>query len=288
MTTASLLRVAALVFIATSFVVFGDTAGKLLTSQGTDPFFVAWTRFAIGAALFLPFSGLTRAELPQLLCRPILLRGLLVTCGITSILTALKTAPIADVFGAFFIGPIVSYVLAVLFLNEQVTRARTLLLGLGFAGVMLVVKPGFGATPGIAFALLAGCCYGGYLASTKHISGRFRPRFLLISQLLVGSVVLAPFGLSAVPSSVDINATLLIGLSALGSGIGNYLLVRANRMATASLIAPLIYTQLVTATAMSLWVFHDPLDPLSLAGLLLILLSGIGSLAITRQIAGVR
>lgn len=283
MTTASLLRVAGIVFIATSFVVLGDTAGKLLTASGASPVFVAWSRFAIGAALLLPLSGIKRAELPLLLNRDILLRALLVTGGISAILTALRTEPIANVFGAFFIGPIVSYGLAVLFLDERVSRTRTALLLLGFLGVMLVVKPGFGATRGIGFALLAGCCYGGYLAATKHVSGQVRPRFMLISQLLIGAAVLTPFGLSAGLPHLDSTTWLLILGSALGSAIGNYLLVRANRIASASLIAPLVYSQLITATAMGVWVFGDWPDALALTGLCIILASGLGSLMITRR-----
>ena len=107
-----LLRLAGLVFAAVSLVVLGDTAGTLLTSGGVDPFLVAWSRFALAAIALLPFSGLTRAELPNLLDRRILVRGLFIACGISSILTALRTEPIANVFGAFFIGPVVSYILA--------------------------------------------------------------------------------------------------------------------------------------------------------------------------------
>jgi drug/metabolite transporter (DMT)-like permease len=71
---------------------------------------------------------------------------------------------------------------------------------------------------------------------------------------------------------------LLILGSALGSASGNYLLVVVNRRAEASLIAPLIYTQLISATAVGLWVFGDTPDPVAMLGLILILLSGIGSL----------
>ena len=39
--------------------------------------------------------------------------------------------------------------------RERPSALRSALLALGFLGVMLVVKPGFGATPGMGFALLA-------------------------------------------------------------------------------------------------------------------------------------
>ncbi|SDI87535.1 DMT family transporter [Lutimaribacter saemankumensis] len=278
-----LLRLAGLVFAAVSLVVLGDTAGKLLTSGGVDPFLVAWSRFALAAIALLPFSGLTRAELPNLLDRRILVRGLFIACGISSILTALRTEPIANVFGAFFIGPVVSYILAILFLHERPSALRGVLLGLGFAGVMLVVKPGFGATPGIGFALLAGMFYGAYLVMTRVVAGVFRPRFLLISQLLIGSVALAPLVAMAELPATDLRLSLLILLSAAGSAVGNFLLVLANRRAEASLIAPLVYSQLISATVLGVLVFGDWPDIWTLAGLLVIAGSGIGSLALHRQ-----
>lgn len=274
----SLLRLAVLVFIAVSFVVVGDTAGKLLTTQGVDPVLVAWSRFFIAVVILLPFSGLSRAELRHFCDWRIALRGGLITFGIFFILNALKTEPIANVFGAFFIGPVVSYILAILFLGEPASRLRSLLLGVGFIGVMFVVKPGFGGGWGMGFALAAGICYGSYLAMTRLLAASYRPKFLLMSHLLIGSVVLAPMGLSNIPPQLSLSVGALIVISAFGSALGNYLLVIANRSAQASLIAPLVYSQLISATLAGVLVFSDWPDIYALFGLCLITLSGFGSL----------
>ena len=100
-----LLSLAGIVFIAMSFIVLGDTAGKLLTSAGVEPVFVAWTRFAIAALIMLPFCGLRRDEMRIFKDPRVIFRGLLISVGISCILTALKSEPMANVFGAFFIGP---------------------------------------------------------------------------------------------------------------------------------------------------------------------------------------
>ncbi|ABL71149.1 DMT family transporter [Paracoccus methylovorus] len=281
--TPDLLRLIATVFIAVTCVVIGDTAGKLLTGGGVDPFIVAWSRFLLAALMLLPFSGLTRQELPALLDWRVLLRAGFIVCGICCILTALKTEPIANVFGAFFVGPVVSYVLAILFLGERPSAQRSLLLGLGFAGVMLVVKPGFGSSAGMAFALAAGTFYGAYLVMTRTLAGAFRPRFLLISQLLIGAVVLTPFGLQSDFPVPDMLLLALLLVSAVGSALGNFLLVMASRKAEASLIAPLVYSQLISATALGIVVFGDWPDLVSLAGLVLIAISGLGSLLVHQR-----
>lgn len=280
MNSAHLLRLAGIVFVAVSCVVIGDTAGKLLTARGVDPFFIAWTRFALAAVVLLPFSGLALRELALLRDWRVLLRGAFIAAGISCILTALRTEPIANVFGAFFVGPIVSYVLAVVFLGETPSRGRSLLLALGFVGVLLVVKPGFGASAGMGFALAAGGCYGAYLMMTRVVAGVYRPRFLLMSQLIVGSVLLTPLGLGVEVPDLGLPVLALIGLSALGSACGNFLLVVASKTAEASLIAPLVYSQLFSATVAGLLVFGDWPDAFALAGLLLIAVSGFGSLFI--------
>lgn len=282
MPLAALFSVAALVFVATSFVVTGDTAGKLLTQGGENPFFVAWSRFALGAALILPFSGLQRHELRFLLHWRVVLRSIFIVGGICSILTALRTEPIANVFGAFFIGPIISYGLAVLFLGETISRMRTILLFFGFFGVMLVVKPGFGATPGLGFALLAGCCYGSYLTMTRAIAGNYRPRFLLLSQLVLGALLLSPVVATVPWPSFTPALSGLILMSAVGSALGNYILVLVSRKVSATIVAPLIYSQLITATALGVLVFGDWPDTLSFTGLAIILASGLGSLFAVR------
>ena len=271
------------VFAAVSFVVLGDTAGKLLTGAGTAPGFVAWSRFAIAAAVLVPLLRPSGAEWRALGDWRLWLRGALIAGGIASILTALRTAPIADVFGAFFVGPIVSYALCVLLLGERVTPARSALLACGFAGVLMVVRPGLGAPEGIGFALLAGLFYGGYLAATRWLAGAWRPGVLLASQLIAGAVLLAPAGLAALPAAWDGRLAALVALSAFGSAAGNYLLVRVSRTVPGSLVAPLVYTQLISATLAGVLVFGDWPDPLALAGLAVILASGLGSLALASR-----
>jgi len=278
----NLFKLALITFVAVSLVVFGDTAGKLLTAQGVAPGLVAWSRFALAAVLLFPFVRVRKTDLLMLRDWRVLLRGCFISGGIFSILTALKTEPIANVYGAFFIGPIVAYGIAYLFLGEAVSRSKTLLLLVGFIGVLMVVQPGFGMSSGILFALLAGCCYGSYLATTRLVAGAFPAPLLLISQLMIGSIVLLPVGISEPLLSLNATSYFLICLSAIFSATGNYLLVLANRWAEATLIAPLVYSQLISASVAGLVIFGDWPDGLSLVGLSLILVSGFGSLMLQK------
>ncbi|MCD9148566.1 DMT family transporter [Pseudophaeobacter flagellatus] len=271
-------RVLGVVVLAMTLIVTGDAAGKTLTMAGASPFFVAWSRFAVAAVVLLPFSGLQAAELRGFLDWRILLRGLLIATGILCILTALRTEPIANVFGGFFVGPIVAFALSALVLKERADPSRVALLLVSFGGVLLVVKPGFGMQAGMGFAVLAGCFHGSYLVATRSLAGQYRPRFLLISQLIIGAVVLLPFTLEALPQSLDPTQTGLVLISALGSAAGNFLLVLVNRTTPANVVAPLIYSQLLAATVLGGVVFGTWPDWVALLGLCVIVLSGLSSL----------
>lgn len=271
-----------LVLLAMCLIPAGDTAGKILgEAQGVHPVFIAWSRFAIGAILLAPFVT-TAMPMRLFLDWRVWLRALLVVGGITSILTALRTEPMANVFGAFFVGPILSYFLSALLLREPITPIRTLLLLLGFMGVLLVVKPGFGMTPGLGFAVLAGTFYGGFLTASRWLAQVGRPRALMLTQLVIGALVLAPFGLMTMPP-LTLPVVALSSASALGSMLGNLLLILALRLAPASRVAPFVYMQLVAATALGWIVFGDLPDLLATLGLALLIVTGLASLTLRER-----
>ena len=266
-------RLVGAVVLAMTLIVGGDAAATVLTGAGFPQTFVAWTRFALAAALLAPLCGLVRADFAQFRDWRLYLRAGLIVGGIVSILTALKTEPMANVFAGFFVGPVVSYFLSAALLGERITPLRTFLLLISFAGVLLVVRPGFGMTTGMGFAILAGCCHGSYLVATRWLAGQFRPRFLLFSQLTIGAVLLSPFALSPIP---DLTLPLfgLITISALGSAGGNLLLVLVNRTTPAGVVAPLIYSQLLAAMVIGWAVFGQWPDGISLFGLVIIMVAG--------------
>lgn len=259
----------------------GDTAAKIMvTEYGLSPLFVGWARFVGGAILVLPLAG--RTVLPLMRDWRIWGRGVLMASGILSIMTALTTAPIASVFAAFFIGPIVSFALSALVLREEVTPLRAVFMGLGFAGVLLVVRPGFGMAEGLGFAVLAGCFYGCFLTASRAVTGLGRPMALLLSQLLVGVLLLAPVALPLAPPLTPELAGLLF-LSAGFSALGNGLLLMAYRIGTASAIAPMVYFQLLAATGLGWVVFGDLPDALTWAGLAIIIGAGVISARLGRR-----
>ncbi|WP_298437026.1 DMT family transporter [uncultured Jannaschia sp.] len=271
----------ALMFVAMSLIPLGDSAGKLLTTaHGASPFFVAFSRFAVGAAMVAVILG-GRVEWGLYRDWRVWFRAFLIAAGIACILNALRTEDIATVFGAFFVGPIFSYVLSVWLLGERVRPLQSVLLAVGFCGVLLVVRPGFGMTAGLGFAVAAGLFYGAFLTASKWLAEIAPPRQLMLTQTLLGTVMLAPLGLVELPEAT-VAVTGLVLVSGLASATGNLLLVLAYRRSSATMLAPFVYFQLISATALGWLVFGTWPDPLALAGLFILVAAGFGTLALRR------
>ena len=136
-------------------------------------------------------------------------------------------------------------------------------------------------TQGLAFAVLAGLFYGAYLVMSRWLAGAAPPRSLLFTQLLSGALLMTPLGVAvSPPPTVDV--VMLVLVSAAASAAGNLLLVLAYRQAPATRLAPFIYFQLVAATVYGWAIFGDLPDTVTFAGLLLLMMSGFGSLALKR------
>ncbi|WP_299843475.1 DMT family transporter [uncultured Jannaschia sp.] len=272
----------ALMFVAMSLIPVGDTAGKLLTGgHGASPFFVAFSRFAVGTVVVVLILG-GRVHWPVFRDWRVWLRGALIAAGISCILTALRTEEIATVFGAFFVGPLFSYVLSIRFLGERVTPMQTIMLLAGFCGVLLVVRPGFGMTPGLGFAVLAGLFYGAFLTTSRWLSGVAAPRQLMLSQSVIGTLLLLPLGLAQVPEASGPVAGLVL-LSGVASASGNLLLVLAYRRSSATVLAPFVYFQLLSATILGWIVFGTLPDAPAMAGLALLVAAGVGTVVFRRD-----
>ncbi|MDG1353298.1 MAG: DMT family transporter [Sulfitobacter sp.] len=268
-------RAVLIMCLAMSLIPAGDSAGKLMTgTYSVAPLFVAWSRFVLGAVLILPF--VPRSAWQLLRNWRIWLRAAMLAAGISCIQTALQTTDVATVFGTFFVGPLISYVLAVLFLREPVTHLRTALVVLGFIGVLVVVRPGMGATTGVLWALMAGTFYGIFLTMSRWLGPLGTPLEMTLTQLVVAAVLLLPFGVVNFPAMSAPVAALTVA-SALCSMLGNLLLLYAYKVAPATRIAPMVYFQLVAAVGHGWLVFGALPDLWTWIGLAVILSAGLAS-----------
>ena len=278
------LKAMGLMVFGMMFIPLGDSFAKLATEATTySPAMLAWARFALGAALFLPLAVLTgnfRVHTKRFWFAQ-LVRGGLFSGGITSLITAVSAVPLADAFGAFFIGPAVATILARFVLAEPVHRLEWIAICLGFVGVMLIVKPGGQMAPGILWALLAGCFYGGYLVATRWANTVGPPLGQLAAQLCVGMLLLTPFALMDM-KAFDLQAPALLFGSGFASATGNLFAIMAFARARAGTLTPLVYAQLISATFLGWFIFADSPDMASAIGLAIITIAGFSPLLVKR------
>jgi len=251
--------------------------------------FIAWARFVLGACVMLPFAlrKVTPGKLPKEFYSKQGIRGVLVALTVVCIIRAVSLSPIAEVFGAFFIGPVLSVILSVYMLGEKASVTEWFSVVLGFVGVLLVVQPDlswlirsneltraeYSQTAGLYWALLAGIFYGFFLVATRWAAGVGPPLAQVSVQFLVAAVVLTPFAIGNLIQHglVSVYWLLLMGTT---SVLANYFSILALARAKAAVLAPVVYMQVVAATVLGLLLFNETLDSTAALGLAIILLSG--------------
>jgi len=266
--------------VAMLLIPLGDgTAKHVQTITPYSPSFLSWSRFSLAALCVLPFA-LYAQQIPpptpqhRIFWSRQITRGLLIAITVTLITKAVGLSPLADVFGAFFIGPGISVILAQVILRVRASRGDWLAVVLGFFGVLMVVQPTSVVGPGIPWALAAGACYGAFLVATRWAAGSGTAIGQLSAQLGVAALCLTPLGL---PDLVNhgVQAAGWIVASSLFSATANLLSIIAFARVANAKLAPVVYLQVLSATFIGIIAFGDTPNNWTAAGLLLIVITGL-------------
>ncbi len=242
--------------LAMQVVTVGDATAKWLT-QEFSPYQIGWMRTAFQALAIAPFVlWKYRAGMTKELLKPAhILRGFLWAVAVMGFYVAIQTNPIPDALSLLFIAPLVVAALATVTLGEKFSLLRAAAIVVGFAGVLIVLRPGGGPyTPQMGLALLAGFGYGGYLLTTRLATTRLHPIPTTFLAALWATILSTP--LAAVSwSTPDPQAFGLMVLVGVITALGQYLIALAMWFAKASVVAPFHYTEIVGATLVSWLVF---------------------------------
>jgi drug/metabolite transporter (DMT)-like permease len=188
-----------------------------------------------------------------------LLRSTLLLCSTAFNFVALRFVGLSTAATINFTSPAIVALLAAPLLGERVGRARWAAIGIGFVGVLIVVRPG-AETAQVASVLSLGTavCYALYQLLTRRVAAGDPPETTVAYSALVGTVALAalvPFAWVAPPSAWKLALLASMGLT---GGLGHYFIARAYYAASASVVSPFNYLQLVGAALMDYLVFRDP------------------------------
>lgn len=272
------LRGIALFLVALLLFATLDATAKHLAATYPVPMLV-WARYTFHFLLMLALLGPSlRGRLVQTR-RPVIqvVRALMLVATTGFGIAALSRMPLAETTAIVFITPLLVTLLAVPLLGERVSAGRLLAVLAGFAGALLIARPGGGlSAAGVALALVAAASYSVYQILTRKIAPMESAVTMVFYTALVGAAVMT-LGLPWYWSGPlpDLGDALLICSLGIYGGTGHFLLTRAFRVAPASTLSPLLYVQLLWATALGWLVFGQLPDASSAAGMLVVAASGL-------------
>ena len=215
----------------------------------------------------------------------VVVRNLGEMVGSIAYVTAIATVPLPTVSAVLQAMPLVVTMGAALFLRESVGWRRWTAIAVGFAGVMLVIRPGLdGFRPAALWVLIT--VVG---LAVRDLASRAVPPEFSSAQVsawgamaitLLGVLMMLWTGAAVVPSGMQ---AAQLGLMGLFGTAGYWAITAATRTGEVATVAPFRYARLVFAIIIGWTVFNEPADALTLWGAALIIGSGLYSFARERK-----
>lgn len=275
-----------LLLVASMWALSGlDASGKHLMGAdiGVTLFTVCLVRYGVHMALTLitiiPVRGwkALRSSRP----RAQMTRGLSMLAATMLFFTTLHYLPLGQATAINFLAPLIVLAIAPWVLKEPPFLSRWVAAGVGLLGVLVVVRPGSGLDPtGTLFGLLTACALASQFTASRRVAVD-DPYTTLIWSGAVGSVVmtllLPLYWRDLVALSGQLSAfewLVLLGTGFWGC-LGHFLQIHAYHKAPASLLAPFVYFQIVSAAALGWLIWGQFPDLVSWLGIAIVCASGI-------------
>jgi drug/metabolite transporter (DMT)-like permease len=193
--------------------------------------------------------------------------------------TVLIRLPLAEISAILLAVPLIMTAMAVILIREDVGWRRWTAIAVGFAGALVIVRPGMGAlASGSLLALL--CAF--LSASRDFVTRSIDPRIptIVVSFLSAVSVSLSGLvlGLWENWRPLPWQDVALLGTAAAFMATGNYLIVIAFRGVDISVVAPFRYSLLIWAGLLGYFLFGELPDGWTALGMTMIVASGLYTL----------
>ena len=256
------------------FFVCVHTTGKfLLTRYPLGQ--VVWGRYIFHLILALVILAPQLARLTRSgNLRLQLLRSLLMLGSTTFYFAGVQYLSLTEANAINFMTPVLVVILAQPLLGERVGLQRWIGVAIGFAGAMIVIRPGSGLMDLAAgILLLSALCNAGYQLSTRKLGAIDDPLTMLLYTALVGSIgasLVVPFTWEP----IELEGWLLMVLIGAFALIGHFALIKAYRLATAPTIAPFSYSILIWSAAFGYLIFDQLPDVWTILGAGIIVIGG--------------
>jgi S-adenosylmethionine uptake transporter len=277
-----------LVLMALGFLLFSaaDVQAKLLTAS-FHPVQIAWSRqlgllcgVAVALALLGPSIFVARHPLLQIL------RGLLAVLSATCYIFAVKFVPLADAVAVSFIAPFVVTAMGALLLGERVGVRRWTAVAVGFAGTLIVIRPGMGVMhPAVLLVVVAAAAFAARQVLSRRLAASDRT-ITTVAYTACASVLALSLALPFVwtmPQGAS-QWALLAGMAATAA-LGELLVIKSLEVAQAAVLAPVHYSLMIWGTFWGWLVFDQLPDRWTWIGAAIIISTGLYIIQRERRLA---
>jgi drug/metabolite transporter (DMT)-like permease len=275
----------AFAFLGYALFTLGDAAVKVV-GNGLSPFQIAFT-VALTASIAIdvtkPRDEAWSAALTMRRPRLVLLRAAMSSVSWVAGIFAFTTIPFAEAFALLFLAPSMAALLSWKLLGERLDARGWAAVALGFAGVVIAIRPGMRElAAGHAAAALAAFTVAGSLVLLRRITAlEARTTIMVVTTLMIlavtGTAMIPSFRW---PSGVELGWLVVSGIL---DGFGQICLLVATRIALAGLIGAAQYSQLFWAVLIGMLFFDERPDAGMVIGLAAILGSGLLAVASARR-----
>lgn len=181
---------------------------------------------------------------------------------------AVAVAPLAQVFALEFTQPLWVILLSPLLLNERLTTLKMTAALIGFAGVLIVTRPGMAPlSPGLLTAAASAIFFAFTTISTKKLT-RFATIgcivfWLTTMQAILGAIAAGVDGQISLPTAQSAPFLILVGLAGL---LAHFCITNALAIAPATVVIPFDFARLPTIAVVGMILYHEPIDHWVLIG----------------------
>lgn len=219
--------------------------------------------------------------------------GLLLATSLCSFF-GVSLMPVPEYTAINMITPLLVTVLAAVVLRERVSAPRWLLVAGGFAGALVVIRPGSGAFGWVvALPVLGAVAYASFQVLTSHLSGAEDPLTTHFYTGFVGAACLLPALAAATAvqglawtARMDATGWALLALGGLLGTAGHLLLILALGRARTATLMPFVYTQIGFAALIGVLAFGHRPDRWAIVGMAVIAACGATSAALNLRRPG--
>lgn len=239
--------------------------------------------FAIALALRHPkgFRQVASTHHPLLQ----ILRGVLLALEICVMVLAFVMLGLVESHAVFTSYPLLVAALSGPILGEKVGWRRWLAIGIGFVGVLIILRPGFTVFSPVALVpLCAAIMFAIYGIVTRFVSAKDGALTSFFWTGIIGAIVMTAIGIWFW-EPMDGPDSMLMAVLCVTGVLGHWLLIKCYELAEASAVQPFAYLQLVFAATIGITVFNEVLHLNVIVGAALVVAAGVFTLLRTGKVS---